>query len=72
MKKIKLFKKDVCEDGTIRLQSQLYVGGMTADFTLKDGVLKHWSHGKGGLGFHETDTPFEIVDNKKEMARQAL
>lgn len=59
-------------EGTIRLQSQLLVGTDTADFILEDGVLKSWSHGNNGIGFYETTIPYIIVEDKKEMFKQAL
>jgi len=73
MSKIKLLPIETMKDGTIRLQSQLYVGRNVADFVLKDGVLKHWGCGEGGaVGFHPTDIPYEIVKDKSEMKVQEL
>jgi hypothetical protein len=73
MSKIKLLKVGETEDGAIRLQSQLMVGRQSVDFILEGGVLKCWGHSPtGGLGFHECDTPYEVVENVEEMRAQAL
>lgn len=73
MSKIKLLKVEETEDGTLRLQSQLMVGRDSVDFILKDGTLKNWCYNKkGGVGFHETDIPYEIINNVKDMNTQQL
>ena len=72
MSKIKLLKIDEMEDGTLRLQSQLMVGRDNVDFILKDGILKNWHYKSGGVGFHKTDIPYEIVNSKKDMIKQLL
>ena len=72
MSKIKLLKVDKMEDGTLRLQSQLMVGRDNVDFILENGILKNWCYKKGGVGFHETKIPYEIVDTKKDMVKQQL
>ena len=71
---VKLYKKGTTDNGeTIRLQSQLYVGTNTADFILENNVLKVWSHQPNkGFGFHETNIPYTIVENIKEMEKQPL
>lgn len=51
----------VLEDGTIRLQSQLYVGRITADFVLKDGKLYNWGAGPKGFDFYETIIKYKII-----------
>ena len=67
--KIKLFPNgEPMEDGTQRLQSQLYIGRMASDFTLKDGVLKVWN----GKDFAETNRPYKIVNTILEMKNQQL
>ena len=72
MSKIKLLKVDEMEDGTLRLQSQLMVGRDSVDFILKDGILKNWCYLSGGVGFHETDISYEIVNSKKNIIKQLL
>jgi hypothetical protein len=73
MAKIKLLKLDELSDGTIRLQSQLMVGRDTADFILKDGVLKCWGASEfGNFNFHEYTEPYEIVETKQYILRQEL
>ena len=72
MSKIKLLKIDEMEDGTLRLQSQLMVGRDSVDFILKNGILKNWCYLSGGVGFHKTNIPYEIINSKKDMVRQSL
>ena len=72
MKTIKLFKCGELSDGTVRLQSQLLVGSDSADFILENGKLKHYNRGINGFNFYETDIPYVIVEDKKEMIRQEL
>ena len=72
MSKIKLFKVNTMEDGTVRLQSQLYVGRDSANFIIQDDILKCYGHKHGGFGFYEYKEPYEIVDNIKEMRTQEL
>lgn len=72
MKKIKLLKIDELEDGTIRLQSQLWVGKNVANFIIKDGILKEYRYGDKGDNFYETQIPYEIVNSKSEMRYQPL
>ena len=71
---VKLYKKGTTDNGeTIRLQSQLYVGTNTADFILENNVLKVWSNQPNkGFDFHETNIPYTIVENIKEMEKQPL
>lgn len=70
--KIKLYYAGTLQDGTIRLQSQLYVGKDSADFIIKNGSLHVWDCSNGGFGFHETNIPHEIIYFKKEMQTQIL
>lgn len=72
--KIKLFPiGEPMENGTQRLQSQLYLSSQTADFILENEVLKVWGFEKEkGFGFHETNKPYEIVNSKKEIKKQQL
>ena len=72
MAKIKLLKVSELADGAIRLQSQLYVGCGSADFILKDGVLKSWGSGDKGFNFYETDILYELVESEKDMIYQQL
>ena len=72
MAKIKLLKIGKLEDGTIRLQSQLYVGRDSADFIIENDVLKCYGHGSNGFGFYPYNKPFEIVESKKDMITQQL
>jgi len=54
MKTIKLLNTgDVKINGATvtRLQSQLYIGSDTADYTLEGGVLKNYGQGKNGFDF---------------------
>lgn len=74
MNKIKLFKKDTMDNGTVRLQSQLsfYFDKDSVDFILEDGILKCWGNGNNGFNFYKTDLPYEIVENKSDMVTQCL
>lgn len=69
---IKLYKLDEMEDGTIRLQSQLYIGKDTADFIMENGVVKFYNKGKNGFGYYEYKEPYIIVDDISIMNRQSL
>lgn len=69
---IKLFKASTLEDGTIRLQSQLYIGKDSADFILKNNQLCSWRYGSNGLGFYPCDEEYEIVEDIKDMKKQKL
>lgn len=66
--KIKLFKLNEMECGTIRLQSQLSYGRDTADFILEENKLKVWN----GRDFVETNTEYQIITNGIEMLTQTL
>jgi hypothetical protein len=70
--KIKLLKVDEMENGTIRLQSQLYINRDTVDFIIEGGVLKCYGNGNKGFDFYEYKEPYEIVESKKDMAYQPL
>jgi hypothetical protein len=72
MSKIKLFKAGELEDGTLRLQSQLMVGKDSADFIMKDEVVKCWGNGERGFDFYDYKEPYEIIENKKDMLTQEL
>jgi hypothetical protein len=72
MSKIKLLKVSELEDGTIRLQSQLYVGRDSADFIIEEGILKCYGYGERGFNFYEYKEPYEIVESKKDMIFQPL
>jgi hypothetical protein len=73
MSKIKLLKVNTLEDGTVRLQSQLLVGTITADFIIEDDILKCYGHSAvHGWGFYPYNEPYEIVENKADMAIQEL
>jgi hypothetical protein len=72
MAKIKLFKVDVMDCGTVRLQSQLKVGTGTVDFIIDNDILKWWTYGEKGFSFYEFDKPYEIVENIEEMKTQKL
>jgi len=69
---IKLFKLDTLSNGTIRLQSQLYLNRLTADFILKDGLLYCYGWGNSGFNFYKYDGDYEIVNRKDEMFKQVL
>ena len=70
---IKLYVAYKKDNGTIGLQSQLYVGKDTVDFILEDNVLKNWCWKPMlGYGFHETDIPYEIINNVNDMKTQML
>ena len=69
---IKLLKIGTLDDGTIRLQSQLYLGKDTADFIMSDETLKCWGNGNIGFDFYEYKKPYIIVNNINEMKRQKL
>ena len=69
---IKLLNIGTVLSGVIRLQSQLYVGTITADFTLENGILHHYEHGEKGFDFYPVDIPYIIVSNKSEMYCQQL
>jgi len=69
---IKLYKLDEMEDGTIRLQSQLYIGKDTADFIIENGVVKFYNKGKNGFGYYEYKEPYIIVDDISMMKNQPL
>lgn len=70
--RIKLYNTGVLDCGTMRLQSQLYVGKASADFILQDGVLKNWGNGVNGFDFYEVNIPYEIVNDIKEISYQPL
>lgn len=70
---IKLLKIDEMEDGTLRFQSQLYVGGTTADFVMRsDGIMRCWGCGEKGFNFYPYEGEYEIVESKEEMKHQPL
>jgi len=70
---IKLYKESTMEDGTIRLQSQLYIGRSTADFVMRnDGIVECWGNGKKGFGFYEYKEPYQIIENINDMKTQSL
>jgi hypothetical protein len=69
---IKLYRLDEMEDGTIRLQSQLYIGKDTADFIMENGVVKFYNKGKNGFGYYEYKEPYIIVDDISMMKNQPL
>ena len=69
---IKLFVVGKLDNDTVRLQSQLLVGSDTADFVMEEGKLKHWENGNKGFNFYETDIPYVILNDIKEMERQEL
>jgi len=72
-KGIKLLYVGKMDTGTIRLQSQLFIGRDCADFILKNKKLRVWGYNKhGGLGFHETKIPYEIVYKKEDMISQII
>lgn len=72
MNAIKLLKIEDMNDGTQRLQSQLYVGTDTADFIIEDGVIKSYTYGKNGFDFYPYSKPYQIVENKDQMRTQQL
>lgn len=67
---IKLYKVGEMEDGTIRLQSQLYIGKDTSDFIIENGVIKNYSIGEKGFNFYEYKEPYIIVDDISMMKNQ--
>lgn len=70
---IKLYPAGLNQFGDQRLQSQLMVGKMAADFILiKDGPMQCWGHGNKGLDFYEFTDPYEIVTDIKSMNTQTL
>jgi len=69
---IKLLKISEMKDGTIRLQSQLYIGKNTADFIIEDNILKCWGYGDKGSNWYEYNKPYQIVENKEDMLTQPL
>jgi hypothetical protein len=73
MSKIKLLKAGELEDGTVRFQSQLLVGTITADFIMgTDGVMKNYERGNKGFDFYPYNEPYEIVLNIRDMFKQSL
>lgn len=68
---IKLFKVEEY-NGVLRLQSQMYIGGNTADFILEDEVIKYWGFKDSKLDFHKYTKPYIIVDNVEEICVQPL
>ena len=69
---IKLLNVGKIDHRTTRLQSQLYVGKLTADFILEDGILKVWGNGARGFNFYETKEPYKIVQTAQEMLTQTF
>lgn len=74
MTPIKLIAIETLSDETIRLQSQLpfISGNNVADFILKNGALKEYRNGDLGFCFYETDIPYILVTDPKEMTTQKL
>jgi hypothetical protein len=69
---IKLYQLGNESNGVKRFQSQLYVGGKTADFIQEDGVMKCWGRGEKGFNFYPYNEPFVIAQSKQEMNTQTL
>ena len=70
---IKLLHIDTLYCGTKRFQSQLYVGGDSADFIMrKDGIMRNYDRGDKGFDFYEYKEPYQIVSDKKEMIKQVI
>lgn len=49
-------------DGVTRLQSQLYIGRLSADYIIEDGILKNWGNGEKGFNYYACNIAFEIVE----------
>ncbi len=74
MSPIKLFLLGTLEDGTKRLQSQLpYIyNHKSADFIIQDGKLYKWDCDCGKFTWVETNIPYVIITDGKEMLKQKL
>jgi hypothetical protein len=70
---MKLYKKDILDDGTQRFKSQLYLNRDTVDFIMRiDGVMRCYGYGEKGFNFYPYNEPYKIVSNIKEMKTQIL
>ena len=74
MTPIKLFLLETLGDGTKRLQSQLpYIcKHKSADFIIQDGKLYKWDCNCGEFTWVETNIPYVIITDGKEMLNQKL
>ena len=71
---LKLLNISTQPDGTIRLQSQLYVGRDIADYIIRpNGDLCQWDLGENSFGFYpRNDIEYVIVNDRKDMIEQAI
>lgn len=69
---IKLYEVQKTSDCR-RFQSQLSLHSGVVDFILEDGQMKCWKWISGkGIGFHDFNEPYVIVNGIEEMKYQQL
>ena len=68
--KLRLFKVDTMNNGTIRLQKQLFIGTHEASHILKNGILYEWNINT--QNWSPCNFSFEIVYSKEKLSAEPV